>query len=227
MVTIDRRTLLAGLVLAPAAGLLSSGTAAAKPAAVPNGVQAAADDVNLAVKYDLFWTDGGGIIENAWKVGGYDTAGAAVDTEWSGVHDDWARLDDWVKFPGTWDVWHIAAVSRNPNQIDLFFTDQHGRVRTAWWTEGATWSSFNGFRDIGGSFPAGAVVTAISQDANSLDLFVIGNDGCVYTSWWRVPNDWSGLNDNWRNLGGGNFGPGRAVTAICGVDGMDLFTEGT
>ena len=33
----------------------------------------------------------------------------------------------------------------------------------------------------------------------NLDLFITGNDGRVYTSWWYAGADWSGINDNWRS----------------------------
>jgi len=221
MVTIDRRTLLAGLVLAPAAGLLSSGTAAE---AATTQVVPAADGFHTADKIDLFMIDETANLRNAWRAAGYDTSGAPVDTGWSGVRDGWAILGG--QFGGFYDQRYFAAVSRTPNNLDVFAIGLDGRVYTSWWSEGATWSGFNGWRNIGGFFPRGAHLSAISQDANSLDLFVVGNDGCVYTSWWRVPNDWSGLNDNWRNLGGGDFRPGANVTAICGADGIDLFVIG-
>ena len=60
---------------------------------------------------------------------------------------------------------------------------------------------------IGGFFPPGAPVTAISKSPNSIDLFITGNDGKVYTSWWYAGSDWSGINNNWRPIGG-LFPPG-------------------
>ncbi|MGM2704327.1 matrixin family metalloprotease, partial [Bacillus cereus group sp. Bce036] len=41
--------------------------------------------------------------------------------------------------------------------------------------------------------------TAIARTQNNLDLFVVGNDGRVYTSWWQAGSDWSGINNNWRS----------------------------
>jgi hypothetical protein len=46
-------------------------------------------------------------------------------------------------------------------------------------------------------FPA-----ATDRRPDKLDLFVVGNNGRVYTSWWSAGSDWSGINDNWRNIGG-------------------------
>ncbi|WP_433711041.1 hypothetical protein ACQP2U_32975 [Nocardia sp. CA-084685] len=47
-----------------------------------------------------------------------------------------------------------------------------------------------------------AIVTPVAQMSDQLDLFVVGNDGRVYTSWWHEGSDWSGINDNWRSIGG-------------------------
>ncbi|EPY04470.1 hypothetical protein PAALTS15_25004, partial [Paenibacillus alvei TS-15] len=55
---------------------------------------------------------------------------------------------------------------------------------------------------LGGIFPMGAPVSAVARTPNNLDLFLVGNGGRVYTSWWSAGSDWSGINDNWRSLGG-------------------------
>jgi hypothetical protein len=41
-----------------------------------------------------------------------------------------------------------------------------------------------------------ATVSPVARASNQLDLFVTGNDGRVYTSWWHEGHEWSGLNDN-------------------------------
>jgi hypothetical protein len=93
----------------------------------------------------------------------------------------------------------VAAVSRNPNQLDLFITGGDGVVYTSWWSAGSDWSGINNnWRKIGGFFPPGAPVAAVSRNPDQLDLFIFGNDGSVYTSWWTAGFDWSGINNNWR-----------------------------
>ena len=95
----------------------------------------------------------------------------------------------------------MAAVSRNSNQMDLFITGIDGRVYTSWWTAGSDWSGINNdWRSIGGFFPPGAPVAAVSRNPNQLDLFIIGIDGQAYTSWWPAPTWWSGINNNWRPI---------------------------
>jgi len=127
-----------------------------------------------------------------------------------------------VSKPGT----PVAAVTRNPSQLDLFITGNDGVVYTSWWTAGSDWSGLNGWRAIGGFFPADAPVTAVSRNPNQLDLFVVGNDGVVYTSWWTAGSDWSGINNNWRAIGG-YFPPGSPVAAVSrNPNQLDLFVVG-
>jgi hypothetical protein len=53
------------------------------------------------------------------------------------------------------------------------------------------------------STPPNTSVNAVARKPEQLDLFVVGNDGRVYTSWWTGGvSDWSGINDNWRPIGG-------------------------
>jgi hypothetical protein len=65
------------------------------------------------------------------------------------------------------------------------------------------WSGLNNrWRAIGGIFPKGAPVTAVARNPDHLDLFITGNDGIVYTSWWHEGGDWSGRNNRWAQIGG-------------------------
>ena len=78
-----------------------------------------------------------------------------------------------------------------------------GRVYTSWWVEGTDWSGLNdNWRPIGGFFPPGAPISALARTPNILDLFVTGNDGRVYTSWWVEGTAGRGSNYNWRPIGG-------------------------
>ncbi|MBE8965196.1 hypothetical protein IQ277_02755 [Nostocales cyanobacterium LEGE 12452] len=99
----------------------------------------------------------------------------------------------------------VSAVARKSEQLDLFVVGNDGRVYTSWWQEGVgDWSGVNNnWRPIGGFFPVDARVSAVARRPGILDLFVVGNDGRVYTSWWQEGvSDWSGINNNWRSIGG-------------------------
>ena len=142
--------------------------------------------------------------------------------DWSGLGDRWRSIGGF--FPAGAP---ISVTSRNAGNLDLFITGNDGRVYTSWWYQGHDWSGVNNnWRNIGGVFPKGAPVTAIAKSPNSIDLFITGNDGRVYTSWWYEGNDWSGLNDRWRNIGG-IFPAGRKASAIARTaQNLDVFITG-
>jgi hypothetical protein len=57
-----------------------------------------------------------------------------------------------------------------------------------------------------------------------LDLFVIGTDNRIYSTWWDVSRGWAA----WFNVSGGIGKPGGQVAAISRVtEHIDLFTVGT
>ena len=146
-----------------------------------------------------------------------------VYTSWWTNGSDWTGLKGWrdigFQFPAGNTV---TAVSRNPNQIDLFAIAGNGHVYTSWWTNGSDWSGLKGWRDIGFLFPAGNTVTAVSRNPGQIDLFAVGGNGHVYTSWWTNGSDWSGLK-GWRDIGG-VFPAGAAVSAASrNPNQIDLF----
>jgi hypothetical protein len=163
---------------------------------------------------DLFVCGFGGHVYTSWWSAGAD---------WSGLGDKWRDIGG-VFSSGA----PVAAVSRDLNHLDLFICGQDGHVYTSWWSAGADWSGLgNHWRDIGGVFPKGVIrVAAVSRDLNHLDLFICGQDGHVYTSWWSAGADWSGLGDKWRDIGG-VFPSGAPVTVVSrNPNQLDLFICG-
>src|SRR5262245_51640457 len=129
--------------------------------------------------------------------------------DWSGVNDSWTAIGGF--FPAGAPV---SAVASNPNQLDLFITGNDGRVYTSWWNPVEGWSGFNNrWSPIGGFFRPGAPVSAVARNPNQLDLFITGNDGRVYTSWWNPNGGWSGFTNRWSPIGG-FFPPGAPGSAV-------------
>nr|WP_232542307.1 M12 family metallopeptidase [Nocardia bovistercoris] len=105
----------------------------------------------------------------------------AMYPDWSGIGNRWRNIGG--IFPRTAPV---SAVSRPPNNLDLFITGNDGRVYTSWWQGGSDWSGIGDrWRNIGGVFPVGAPLAAVGRTQRNQDLFITGNDGRVYTSWWQ------------------------------------------
>jgi hypothetical protein len=203
--------------------------------------------------YTSWWHEGStwsGINNNWASIGGFFPVGASVNAvarmanhldlfvigndgrvytswwhegqQWSGINDNWAPIGGFFPAGAT-----VSALARASDQLDLFVVGNDGRVYTSWWHEGSNWSGINNnWAPIGGFFPVGATVTAVARMSNHLDLFVVGNDGRVYTSWWHEGQQWSGLHDNWAPIGG-FFPPGSTVTAVAReTDQLDLFVTG-
>ncbi|MBV9328988.1 MAG: hypothetical protein JO352_35210 [Chloroflexi bacterium] len=111
----------------------------------------------------------------------------------------------WFPIPGTAVFDHttqqIAAVSRAPGNLDLFVIGFDNRVWTTYWNDQAGWDRDpNGQVDPNGHFfpiPATAVfdhttqqIAAVSRAAGNLDLFVIGFDNRVWTTYWNDQAGW-------------------------------------
>jgi hypothetical protein len=76
----------------------------------------------------------------------------------------------------------------------------------------------------GGVAAAGSTVTAIARYPFHLDLFVVGTDNRVYSTWWDDRSGWAG----WFNVSGGVGQAGGHVAAISRVtEHIDLFVIGT
>jgi hypothetical protein len=115
----------------------------------------------------------------------------------------------------------VHAVSRSTDKLDIFFTNQDGRVMSAAWEPSMpTW--WQGFWHIqGGMAAAGAPVTAVSRGADKLDIFVVGTDNHVYTAAWRPDSGgWQG----WWRIGDIVVPHRSQVTAVSrSADKLDIF----
>jgi hypothetical protein len=78
----------------------------------------------------------------------------------------------------------VAAVARSQDHLDVFVIGNDGRMYTSWWHNGQNWSgTADNWLPIGGFFPVRAHVAAVARMTEHLDVFVVGKDGRMYTSW--------------------------------------------
>jgi hypothetical protein len=122
---------------------------------------------------------------------------------------------------------HIAAVSRAPGNLDLFVIGFDNRVWTTFWNDAAGWN--------GEWFPIPAPqvfdrerqqIAAVSRAPGNLDLFVIGFDNHVWTTFW---NDAVGWNGEWFPIPGPQLfdHERQQIAAVSRAPGnLDLFVIG-
>lgn len=151
---------------------------------------------------------------------------------WSTYWNDatgWAP--DWFPLPGVAgfdkDNQHVAAVSRAQGNLDLFVIGFDNRVWSTYWSDASGWA-LDWF-----PLPGTAVfdrekqaVAAVSRSARNLDLFVIGFDNRVWSSYWNAENGWS---SDWFPLpGSAVFDRERQRIAVVSrsLSNLDLFVVG-
>ena len=133
----------------------------------------------------------------------------------------WAETANWSNWVSIGPVFdanavpankNVTAVARTPENLDLFVVGDDGKVCHSWWTQDSGWSGTKGWGSIGGAFSSddkktamftpGMEISAVVRSADNLDVFIAGNDGSVYHSYWYTSGNWSGVNDNWGTVPG-------------------------
>jgi hypothetical protein len=130
-----------------------------------------------------------------------------------------------VQFPPTAE---LTMISRSYGHIDIFGTDVNGLVRNMWLDDGTTgrgvWSLYNVIDPDGGQQAApGSRVAAVNRDADTVDIFVVGLDSCVWRAGFDVNGGWK---TGWLRLGveTNKFDLGTPLTAVSrAASQMDVF----
>ena len=100
----------------------------------------------------------------------------------------------------------VTPVARNPNHLDLFVVGFNGGIYSAWWDQNVNTARWNLWFRIGpdwANVPTNSVVTAVARNPNQIDLFVVGHNGGIYSTWWNPNDGWEG-NHNWFRIVGDN-----------------------
>ena len=133
--------------------------------------------------------------------------------------------------PGTPPTAQGALISGNyPDRVDSFSVDCNGNVihdergadssHSLAWTPGDTVPSV--------ALPGGANITTVSRTPGHVDLYGVGQDGNIYTTWRNSHFD----NNQWHTwfpiTSGGKFPPGAPVAALSRQsEHIDVFAVGT
>ena len=82
----------------------------------------------------------------------------------------------------------VSAVSRFPDHLDVFWIDNSGAVRSAWWDARQPLGGWDKHPDFpvspAGAAPPGAPVSAVSRRPERLDVFWASSDNAVRMTWW-------------------------------------------
>ncbi|WP_371501180.1 M64 family metallopeptidase [Kitasatospora sp. NBC_00374] len=133
----------------------------------------------------------------------------------------WNRIGPLATLPAR-DRTPISVVARYPEHLDVFAVAADGRTMSNWWDQSSGWAGW--FQVSGGvASPGGpgSPITSIARYAGHLDLFTVGTDGRVYSTWWDQSSGWAG----WFRVGGLVARPGSTVNVVSRyTDHLDLFT---
>ena len=83
----------------------------------------------------------------------------------------------------------VSAIARQPDKIDLFVVGNDGGIYSTWWNPDDGWERNHNWFRIGrpeNDFPQRSVISAIARQPDKIDLFVVGNDGGIYSTWWGI-----------------------------------------
>lgn len=103
------------------------------------------------------------------------------------VYDKWFRVGTLIAPKRS----PVAAMAPGASHLDLFVVGRDGRVHNAWWdvANDGGWADWFPVSSAEETFPARAPLTAVSRRPGHTDLFAVGHDGRIYSSWWdQDPN---------------------------------------
>jgi hypothetical protein len=157
-----------------------------------------------AGRIDLFAVAADGTIATASRL-----------SQWSG----WWPIAGGEAPPGA----PVTAVSRTGASLDIFVVKADGGVYTAPWDQNIDAGAWRSWRRIGAlEVKPANLVAAVARDPSTLDIFVIGPEGGVWTAAWSG-GDWG----SWARVVDGKALPGTAVSAVSRAPTkLDVFIVG-
>ena len=144
--------------------------------------------------------------------------GPGNPVQWHG----WWSIADLQVEPGS----PVSVASRGANNLDVFVVGKDGGIYTAAWgpQTDSTWKGWWRISDL--EAKPGSSVSVTSRGADWLDIFVVGNDGGIYTASWNpaFEDGWHG----WWRIGDITVDPGSPVSVVSrSADKLDVFVTGS
>jgi hypothetical protein len=141
----------------------------------------------------------------------WDAARDIFDGGWRG----WWQVGDQEVLPDS----PVAAVSKGPDQLDIFIAGLGGHVGWAAWDQAVAngeWRPWARVLDF--QVPPGAHLSAVSRAPGRIDLFAVGSDETIATV--SRHTHWGG----WLPIADGKAAPGAPVTAVSrDANSLDVF----
>jgi hypothetical protein len=115
----------------------------------------------------------------------------------------------------------VAAISRNPGELDVFYVGNDGGIWTSGWVAGGKWTAselYNPRSNTAGSSataPPNTVITATARTSENIDVFFVLSDGALYTATWHNGAYWQ--TQQVRTQNGSTVGtgvPGGPISAV-------------
>jgi hypothetical protein len=99
----------------------------------------------------------------------------------------------WNQFPLTPDgsaapTSRIAAVSRIPNSMELWWIAPNGSVQGAYWYDGGNWQRYE--LAPAGSASLSGGIAAVSRIPTSMEMWFVGANGSVQDHYWYEGGNW-------------------------------------
>jgi hypothetical protein len=142
---------------------------------------------------------------------------------------------DWFSVPGQAafdrEKQRITVVSRSKDNLDLFVIGNDDRVWSTFWPVPGGWNWNADWFPLPGQARFNHLtqqVAAVARTPTNLDLFVIGNDGHVWSTFWPVAGSVKWSNDWFRLPGNAVFDPANQRLAVVSraKNNIDLFVIG-
>ncbi len=162
---------------------------------------------------DVFWVGADGAIGSSWWNAGINNG-------------QWA-----APFPATppqsAQPGAITAVSRIPDQLDLFWIGRDGAVGSSWWhanSNNGQWAAPFPITSPQSAQPG--AITAVSRTSDQLDVFWIGTDGAVGSNWWNAGTNDGKWNTPFAVTSPQSAQPGAVSVVARTPDHLDVFWIG-
>ncbi len=142
--------------------------------------------------------------------------GSILAASWTAQSRSWGPLK-LISGPGTASTTGgIAAVSRIPEHLDVFWIAPDGSVRSNWWNAGLNYGYWNTPFSVAGPGTAAnkSDLAAVARMRDHLDLFWIAPNGAVASNWWNAGHNGGRWNTPFQVAGPNSASPSGGISAL-------------